>query len=56
MAENGLERGKDGLQVYVMYEIPSTEGVIECVITEDVVMGRSEPIVVLSEETQKKKA
>ena len=32
------------------------DGVIEVVITEDVVLGRSEPIVVLSEGARKKEA
>ena len=40
----------------VMYDVPSAEGVIEVVITEDVVLGRSEPIVVLSEGQRKKEA
>ena len=46
----------EGAMLDVMYDIPSTEGVIECVITEEAVQGRSDPIVVLSEEYKKKEA
>lgn len=52
----GLRSVLEGAMLDIMYEIPSTEGVIECVITEDVVVGRSEPIVVLAEEARKKEA
>ncbi len=52
----GLRSVMEGSMLDVMYDIPSTEGVIEVVVTEDAVMGRSEPIVVLSEEKQKKEA
>jgi hypothetical protein len=38
-----------------MYETPSSEGVVEVVVTEDAVLGRSEPIVVFSEGRKKKK-
>jgi ATP-dependent Clp protease ATP-binding subunit ClpX len=52
----GLRSVLESAMLDIMYEIPSTEGVIECVITEDVVVGRSEPIVVLAEEARKKEA
>ena len=52
----GLRSVLEGAMLDIMYEIPSTEGVIECMITEDVVVGRSEPIVVLAEEARKKEA
>jgi ATP-dependent Clp protease ATP-binding subunit ClpX len=40
----------------VMYDVPSTEDVVEVVITEDAVLGRSDPIVVFAEEAKKKEA
>ncbi|MDP7032609.1 MAG: ATP-dependent Clp protease ATP-binding subunit ClpX, partial [Gemmatimonadota bacterium] len=52
----GLRSVLESSMLDIMYEIPSTEGVVECVITDDVVLGRSDPIVVLSEEHRKKKA
>jgi ATP-dependent Clp protease ATP-binding subunit ClpX len=52
----GLRSVLERCMLDVMYEMPSQEGVIECVITEEVVEGRSEPIVVLSEESKKKEA
>jgi ATP-dependent Clp protease ATP-binding subunit ClpX len=52
----GLRSVMESAMLDIMYDIPSTEGVIECVMTEDAVLGRSEPIVVLSEEYKKKEA
>jgi ATP-dependent Clp protease ATP-binding subunit ClpX len=52
----GLRSVMEGAMLDVMYDVPSSEGVIEVVITEDVVLGRSEPIVVLSEGYRKKEA
>jgi ATP-dependent Clp protease ATP-binding subunit ClpX len=52
----GLRSVMEGSMLDVMYDIPSAEGVIEVVVTEDAVMGRSEPIVVLSEEKKQKEA
>jgi ATP-dependent Clp protease ATP-binding subunit ClpX len=52
----GLRSVMESAMLDIMYDIPSTEGVIEVVITEDAVLGRSEPIVVLSEEYKKKEA
>jgi ATP-dependent Clp protease ATP-binding subunit ClpX len=52
----GLRSVMEGAMLDVMYDIPSTEGVVECVITEEAVEGRSDPIVVLSEEYKKKGA
>ena len=52
----GLRSVMEGAMLDVMYDVPSSEGVIEVVITEDVVLGRSEPIVVLSEGARKKEA
>jgi ATP-dependent Clp protease ATP-binding subunit ClpX len=52
----GLRSVMEGAMLDVMYEIPSTDGVVECVITEEAVLGRSDPIVVLSEERKKKEA
>jgi ATP-dependent Clp protease ATP-binding subunit ClpX len=52
----GLRSVMEGVMLEVMYEIPSTDDVVECVITEEAVLGRSDPIVVLSEERKKKEA
>ena len=52
----GLRSVMEGSMLDTMYDIPSTEGVIEVVITEEAVLGRSDPIVVLSEESKKKEA
>ena len=52
----GLRSVLERCMLDIMYEMPSQEGVIECVITEEVVEGRSEPIVVLSEESKTKEA
>ncbi len=52
----GLRSVMESAMLDIMYDVPSTEGVIEVVITEDAVLGRSEPIVVLSEEYKKKEA
>lgn len=52
----GLRSVLEGAMLDVMYDIPSTDGVVEVVITEDAVMGRSDPVVVLSEEAKKKEA
>jgi len=52
----GLRSVMEGAMLDIMYEIPSTDGVVECVITEEAVLGRSDPIVVLSEERKKKEA
>ena len=52
----GLRSVMEASMLDVMYDVPSAEGVIEVVITEDVVLGRSEPIVVLSEGQRKKEA
>jgi ATP-dependent Clp protease ATP-binding subunit ClpX len=52
----GLRSVIEGVMLDLMYEVPSTEGVIECVITEEAVQGRSDPIVVLSEKYKKKEA
>jgi len=52
----GLRSVLEGAMLDVMYDVPSSEGVIEVVITEDVVLGRSEPIVVLSEGARQKEA
>ncbi|MFN8176909.1 MAG: ATP-dependent Clp protease ATP-binding subunit ClpX [bacterium] len=52
----GLRSVMEAAMLDVMYDVPSAEGVIEVVITEDVVLGRSEPIVVLSEGSRKKEA
>ncbi len=52
----GLRSVMEQAMLDVMYDVPSSEGVIEVVITEDVVLGRSEPIVVLSEGARKKEA
>jgi ATP-dependent Clp protease ATP-binding subunit ClpX len=52
----GLRSVMEGSMLDVMYDVPSSEGVIEVVITEDVVLGRSDPIVVLSEGARKKEA
>jgi ATP-dependent Clp protease ATP-binding subunit ClpX len=52
----GLRSVMEGAMLEVMYDIPSTDDVVEVVITEEAVLGRSEPIVVLSEEARKKEA
>ena len=35
----------------IMYELPSLEGVQECIITEDVVLKREKPILVYEKQT-----
>jgi ATP-dependent Clp protease ATP-binding subunit ClpX len=52
----GLRSVMESSMLDVMYDIPSTEDVVEVVITEDAVLGRSSPIVVLSEESRQKEA
>ena len=52
----GLRSVMESAMLDIMYDIPSMEGVVEVVITEEAVQGRSDPIVVLSEEYQKKEA
>ncbi|MCA9750778.1 MAG: ATP-dependent Clp protease ATP-binding subunit ClpX, partial [Gemmatimonadetes bacterium] len=52
----GLRSVMEAAMLEVMYEVPSMDDVVEVVITEDAVLGRSEPIVVLSEEARKKEA
>jgi ATP-dependent Clp protease ATP-binding subunit ClpX len=52
----GLRSVMESAMLEVMYEIPSTRGAVECVVTEDAILGRSEPIVVLAEEKKKKEA
>jgi len=52
----GLRSVMESAMLEVMYEIPSTHGAVECVVTEDAILGRSEPIVVLAEEKKKKEA
>jgi ATP-dependent Clp protease ATP-binding subunit ClpX len=51
----GLRSVMEGAMLDVMYDIPSAEGVVEVVITEEAVMGRSDPVVVLSEKPRRKK-
>jgi ATP-dependent Clp protease ATP-binding subunit ClpX len=52
----GLRSVMEGAMLEVMYDIPSTEDAVEVVITEDAVLGRSDPIVVLAEKARKKEA
>ncbi|NNE43740.1 MAG: ATP-dependent Clp protease ATP-binding subunit ClpX [Gemmatimonadetes bacterium] len=52
----GLRSVMESAMLDVMYDVPSTEGVVEVVVTEEAVHGRSDPIVVLSEEARKKEA
>jgi len=52
----GLRSVLESAMLEVMYDIPSTDNVVEVVITDDAVFGRSEPIVVLSEKARKKEA
>ncbi|MGQ0722866.1 MAG: ATP-dependent Clp protease ATP-binding subunit ClpX, partial [Candidatus Eiseniibacteriota bacterium] len=52
----GLRSVMESAMLDVMYETPSSEGIEEVVVTEDAVLGRSEPIVVLSEGHKKKEA
>jgi len=52
----GLRSVMESAMLDVMYDVPSTEGVVEVVVTEDAVLGRSDPIVVLSEKSKKKEA
>jgi ATP-dependent Clp protease ATP-binding subunit ClpX len=40
----GLRAILEQAMLNVMYELPSREGVKECVISEDVILNRSEPI------------
>ena len=42
----GLRAIMEEIMLDVMYEIPSTSGVRECVITEDVVVHRQRPLMV----------
>ena len=50
----GLRAIIEGCMLDIMYEIPSIENVKECVIGEDVVLSKEEPIL-LYEQTQKNK-
>jgi ATP-dependent Clp protease ATP-binding subunit ClpX len=52
----GLRSVMESCMLEVMYDVPSTEDVVEVVITEDAVLGRSDPIVVFAEEAKKKEA
>jgi len=52
----GLRSVMESSMLEVMYDVPSTEDVVEVVITEDAVLGRSDPIVVFGEEAKKKEA
>ncbi|HMB70316.1 MAG TPA: ATP-dependent Clp protease ATP-binding subunit ClpX [bacterium] len=52
----GLRSVMESSMLEVMYDVPSTDDVVEVVITEDAVLGRSDPIVVFAEEAKKKEA
>lgn len=54
----GLRTIMESIMMDVMYEIPSDETITKCIITEDVVLGKCDPIVERGEEvaTKRKRA
>ena len=51
----GLRTIMESIMMDVMYEIPSDESIIKCIITEDVVDGKCDPVVERDEATENKK-
>ncbi|MFS8501453.1 MAG: ATP-dependent Clp protease ATP-binding subunit ClpX, partial [Caldicoprobacter sp.] len=45
----GLRAIMEELMLDVMFEIPSREDIEKCIITKDVVLKKSEPIIIISE-------
>ncbi len=51
----GLRAIMEELMLDVMFEIPSREDIEKCIITKDVVLKKSEPIIIISEEQRSRK-
>lgn len=47
----GLRSALEEIMLDIMYELPSTAGIKECLITKEVVEGKEEPIITLHKET-----
>ncbi len=52
----GLRSIMEQAMLEVMYELPSREGVKECIISEDVILNNAEPILIYEDESEEKKA